>query len=227
METLRLEYAYRETRVDADSTNYQATTVSIRLPSVVSSSFSGVKQPRSIVAITQNAEDEKSFRQKHLATYSSVYHRRYHKSPQSFLWRVVEDLKVLSIRVVDLSIPKDVVDSYIYTLRFTFPHPISPTCIAFSDSKERDLLSVFVLTDSKQIWTLSLRPDFFSKSSSMDENLMDWCNVYSPRSLGIKTPYRLVALNEDELIISFHDGALARLERNGETIGIIGFNDSS
>lgn len=219
METLRLEYAYRETRVDADSTNYQATTVSIRLPSVVSSSFSGVKQPRSIVAITQNAEDEKSFRQKHLATYSSVYHRRYHKSPQSFLWRVVEDLKVLSIRVVDLSIPKDVVDSYIYTLRFTFPHPISPTCIAFSDSKERDLLSVFVLTDSKQIWTLSLRPDFFSKSSSMDENLMDWCNVYSPRSLGIKTPYRLVALNEDELIISFHDGALARLERNGETIG--------
>ncbi|RKF56850.1 Nucleoporin NUP120 [Erysiphe neolycopersici] len=219
METPRLEYTYRETRVDADSTNHQATTISIRLPTVVSSSFSGVKQPRSIVAITQNAEDEKSFRQKHLATYSSVYHRRFYMSPRSFLWRVVENLRVLSIRVVDLSIPKNVVDSYIYTLRFTFPHPISPTCIAFSDSKERDLLSVFVLTDSKQIWTLSLRPDFFSKTSSMDENIMDWCNVYSPRSLGIKTPYRLVALSEDELLISFHDGALARLERAEDKTG--------
>ncbi|POS86641.1 hypothetical protein EPUL_002914 [Erysiphe pulchra] len=219
METLRLEYTYRETRVDADSTNHQATTISIRLPTVVSSSFSGVKQPRSIVAITQNAEDEESFRQKHLAIYSSVYHRRFSMSPRSFLWRVVENLRVLSIRVVDLSIPKNVVDSYTYTLRFTFPHSISPTCIAFSDSKERDVLSVFVLTDSKQIWTLSLRPDFFSKTSSMDQSMLDWCDVYSPRSLGIKTPYRLVALNENELLISFHDGALARLERNEDTTG--------
>ncbi|KAI6246010.1 Nucleoporin [Erysiphe necator] len=219
MEAIRLEYSYRETRLDVHSTDHQATTISIRLPTAVPSSFSGVKQSRSIIAITQNAEDEKTFRQRYIATSSSIYHRRHNRTPQSFLWRVIENQNVLSIRVVDLSVPSNVAEPFIYTLRFTFPHSILPTCIAFSDSRERDELTVYVLTDSKQIWTLSLRPDFFSNASSIDENMTDWCNIYYPRSLGIKTPYRLVALNDNELMISFHDGALARLERSEDLSG--------
>lgn len=211
MEATRKIYFYRETRLDLDSATL-STTVSIRLPTDVSPNFSGTKHQTSIITSNSSAEDEISFRRKYLATASSVYHSQHFNPSKRYLWRVLENGKVFSIRAVDISTQGNARDSYL-NLRFSFPHPILPSCIALSDCQERDILSIFLLTASKHVWTLSLRPEFFREISSMDENLMDWCNVHSPKSLGIKIPHRLVALSADELLISFHDGALVRLER--------------
>ena len=200
--------AYKETRLNLDPA-VQGSTVAIRLPP---HGASRNVQKRSQVLDVPIAEDESAFRQKHLATSASIYHRVHHKSPRSFLWRILEEGKVLSIRVIDVSRQDKTADANL-TLRLEFPSPIRPACIALSDSKEHDVLSVFVLTEAKHLYTLSLRPDFFRKSSSTEDNVGDWCKSYLSSQFAFKTPHRLAALAADQLLISQVDGQLLRLER--------------
>jgi len=214
METSNPSYAYKETRLDLDPAT-QGSTVAIRLPAHGASTHPPrTVEKRSHITEIPIAEDESAFRQRHLATAASVYHRVYHKSPRSFLWRVLEDGKVLSIRAVDVSRPSKSTDSNL-TLRLTLPHRILPGCIAFSDSKDHDILSVFVVTDRKELYTLSLRPDYFRRPSSTEDNVDDWCKSSTIAAFySAKVPHRLVALTADVLLVSVQDGSLVRLERN-------------
>lgn len=205
-------YAYKETRLDLDSST-QDSTIAIRLPSnSISTALSRATHKRSNTTDFPLAEDENVFRQKHLATAASIYYRQHHKSPRSFLWRILEGGKVLSIRALDVSKQSNAAEAYL-TLHLTFPHEIWNSCIAFSDSKDHDVLSVFVVTEQKTVWTLTLRPDFFRKPSSTEDNVADWCKSYIIHTLGMKKPHRLVALNADELLVSTIDGSIVRLNR--------------
>jgi len=214
METSNPFYAYKETRLDLDPAT-QGSTVAIRLPAHGASTYpSRTAQKRSHITEIPIAEDEIAFRQRYLATAASVYHRVHYKSPRSFLWRVLEDGKVLSVRAVDVSRPSNSADAHL-TLRLTFPHRILPGCIALSDSKDHDILSVFVVTDKKELYTLSLRPDYFRRSSSTEDNVEDWCKPSTIAAFySTKVPHRLVALTADVLLVSIQDGSLVRLERN-------------
>ncbi|KAH7330131.1 nucleoporin Nup120/160-domain-containing protein [Rhexocercosporidium sp. MPI-PUGE-AT-0058] len=213
METSTPTYAYKETRLDLHSTT-QGSTVAIRLPTHGASTYpSRTAQKRPHVAELPVAEDENAFRARHLASAASIYHRTHYQSPRSFLWRILEDGKVLSIQSVDVSKPSTVADANI-TLRLTLPSAVKPGCIALADSKDHDILSVFILTESKQLYTLTLRPDHFRRAASTEDNVGDWCKTYSSAAFGLKAPHRLVALSADELLISTIDGALLRLERN-------------
>lgn len=205
-------YEYKETRLNLDPAVHDST-ISIRLPAHGASSWtSRTAQKRSHVADIPIAEDENAFRQKHLATSASIYNRVYHKSPRSFLWRILEDGKVLSIRAVDVTRQPNVADAN-FTLRLTLPSPIRPACIAFADSNEHDVLSAFVLTESSHLYTLNLRPDYFRKQSSTEGNVGAWCKSYLPSAFSFKSPHRLVALNADELLVAAQDGGLMKLER--------------
>lgn len=211
-------YAYKETRLNLDSA-IQSSTVAIRLPSHGILPFAKASgQKRSHNTDPAIAEDESSFRQRHLATAASIYHRTHQKTPRSFLWRVLEDGIVLSIRAVDVSKSPNVADAHL-TLRLTFPSPIRPSCIAFSDSSEHDVLSVFALTESNVLYTLSLRPDFFRKSSSTDDNVGDWCKPYVSSAFRFKHPHRLVALSSESVLISLHDGGLLKLDKRSGSDG--------
>ncbi|KAL2067168.1 hypothetical protein VTL71DRAFT_1592 [Oculimacula yallundae] len=206
-------YSYKETQLDLDSTT-QGCTVAIRLPVHGASTYpSRATQKRPHIAEIPVAEDENAFRARYLASEASIYHRVHHQSPRSFLWRILEDGKVLSIQSVDVSKPSTVADANI-TLRLTLPSAIKPGCIALSDSKEHDVLSVFILVESKQLYTLTLRPDHFRRAASTEDNVGDWCKLYTSAAFSLKAPHRLVALSADELLISTVDGALLRLERN-------------
>jgi nuclear pore complex protein Nup160 len=219
MEASSPYYAYKETRLDLDPV-IQGSTVFIRLPSYgTSTSLIKAGQKRPHLADIPIAEDENSFKQRHLATAASIYHRKHHRSPRSFLWRILEDGKVLSLRAVDVSRQKDSADANL-TLRLSFPHAIRPSCVAFSDSKDHDVLTAFVLTETKHLYTLSLRPDYFRRASSTEDNVGDWCKSYLPAA-SFKFPHRMVALGTDELLISFIDGALVKLERNPGTDGML------
>jgi nuclear pore complex protein Nup160 len=212
-------YGYKETRVDLQPSS-QGSTVAIRLPTHGTSIFpSRTALKRSHVIEFPAAEDEEIFRQRHLATASSIYHRAHHGSPRSILWRVLENSRVLSLQAVDIS--KDTLKhkkhapaaNSTITLRLNFPNPILPSCIAFSDSREHDTLSVFVLTDNYHLYTLTLRPEHFQKSEASDGNVGDWCKTYLSSAFSFKHPHRLVALSADELLISLIDGGLLKLTR--------------
>jgi len=211
METLPTVYAYRETRLNLDPST-QDSTVAIRLPAPGAPWSSRIAQRRPHIVEIPVAEDEATFKQRHLATAASIYHRVHHKSPRSFLWRVLEDGKVLSIQAVDVSRQPNVADANL-TLRLSFPSRIVPTCVALSDSDAHDVLSVFVMTESKYLYTLNLRPDHFRKPSSTEDNVGDWCRSYSSSSLTFKYCHRLVALAADVLLLSFTNGELLRLTR--------------
>lgn len=213
MEVASPFYAYKETRLDLDPTT-QGSTIAIRLPTHSSISYSSrASQKQSHIAEPSTAQDESTFREKHLATAASIYYRIHHKTPRSFLWRVLEDGKVLSIRAVDVSKQANLPDASL-TLHLRFPESIMSGCIAFSDSKEHDVLSVFVLTESKLLYTLSLRPDYFRRPASTEDNVADWCKSYSSSVFSFKQPHRIVALSADELFVALQDGSLLKLERN-------------
>ncbi|KAH8663019.1 nucleoporin Nup120/160-domain-containing protein [Tricladium varicosporioides] len=220
MESRSPFYAYKETRLDLDP-SIQHSTVAIRLPQLGASTWSTSRtaSKRSQILELPVAEDEDTFRQRQLATAASVYHRQYHRSPRSFLWRVLESGKVLSIRVVDVSRDKNAPDSNL-TLRFYFQSPIMPCGVAFSDSREHDVLSAFVMTDNFQLHTLSLRPDYFRKTSSTEGNVEDWCKSYLSPAFGFKKAHRLIALNSDEVIVSLIDGGLLKLVKKSGGDGL-------
>jgi nuclear pore complex protein Nup160 len=205
-------YAYKETRLNLDPAT-QGSIVTISLPAHGASTWTSRKaQKRSHGTEIPIAEDETAFRKKNLATAASIYHRQHHPSPRSFLWRILEDGKVLAIRAVDVCRPTNVTDASL-TLRLTFPSTITPGCVAFADSKEHDVLNLFVVTESRQLYTLSLRPDYFRKASSTEDNVRDWCKVSIPSSFTIGHPHRLVALSADELLVSSPNGELQKLAR--------------
>jgi nuclear pore complex protein Nup160 len=205
-------YAHKETRLNLDPAS-QGSIVTISLPAHGASTWSSKKsQKRSHSTDIPVAEDENTFRKKHLATAASIYHRQHQRFPGAFLWRILEDGKVLSIRAVDVCKQTDTPDANL-TLRLVFPSSITPHCIAFSDSQENDVLNVFAVTEARQLYTLNLRPDFFRKASSTDDNVGDWCKVAVPSSFAIGHPHRLVALSADELLISSPNGELQKLAK--------------
>jgi nuclear pore complex protein Nup160 len=212
-------YGYKETRVDLEPLS-QGSTVAIRLPSHGGASRTTQKRSH----IVKLSEDEEIFKQRHLSTASSVYHRAHHSSPRSILWRVLENSTVLSLQAVDIS--KDTAKEEEHdphtpvTLRLNFPNPILPSCIAFSDSRDRDTLSVFVLTENYHLYTLTLRPAHFHKNKSLEADIDTWCKTYLSSAFSFKHPHRLVALTADELLVSLIDGGLLKLTRKSDGNGI-------
>jgi nuclear pore complex protein Nup160 len=202
--------AYKEIRLNLDPAT-QGSTIPIRLPQH-GASWPSRRQKQSGISETPAAEDEGAFRQKNLATGASIYHRTHHKTPKSFLWRVLEGGKVLSIRVVDILKQTGAAD-FNLTLRLHFADPIKPGCVVFSDSKEHDVLSVFVLTEKNHLYTLSLRPEHFRKPSCTEDNVGDWCKSYLSGQFAFRKPFRLATLGADELLVSYQDGELTRLTR--------------
>jgi nuclear pore complex protein Nup160 len=173
MDSSDAPYVLKETRLNLEPPA-SAFVVNIKVPST---SASNRYQRQSVQKPAD--EDETAFRLKNLATASSIYRRQWHDTPRSFLWRVLDDGSVLSIRVVDVSRTKDAPESSLI-LNFRFPAPIQPGCVALADPQEHDALGVYVLDQVNQLYSFMLRPEFFRKKSSMDAVLTDFAKIYSP-----------------------------------------------
>lgn len=162
---------------------------------------------------TPIAKDEDEFARRQLATQGNVYFRKRKTYPRTFVWRVVNDSKVLEIQCADLTKAGSEKFEYNVTLRLHFPEQIIPSGIALADHEEHEALSVFVITESKQLHTLSLRPEFFRRIESIDDNVADWCKSTTPAPLSFSHPHRLHASSPLELFVSLDNGALLRLTR--------------
>jgi nuclear pore complex protein Nup160 len=206
---------YKDTRVDLRPFS-PATVANIN----VSPQQSALRRPRfSISSASASdpeppiAKDEDEFARRYLATQGAVYFRKRRTYPRTFLWRVVNDNKVLEIQCADLTKGGSEHFEDNVTLRLHFNEQIIPSGVALADREDHEILTVFVITASKQLHTLALRPEFFRRPESIDENVSDWCKSCIPAPLSFSYPHRLHASSPLELFISLDNGALLRLTR--------------
>ncbi|KAK7753701.1 hypothetical protein SLS62_004324 [Diatrype stigma] len=203
--------AYKETRLNFEPSS-SALVVDLDLPSTVNGGRNRRRANGSVDRSNAQAESD-DLRARTCASASSTYHRKHHAYPKSFLWRLLENDTVLSIRAIDVLRPEKVADANL-VLNFRFAHPIRPGGIALTDPQDHDALTVFVLDSSNQLHTLFLRPDSFRKRSFVETGLGDACKVHHPNALKVRHPYRLYAINHDQLIVTLSDGGLIRFDRN-------------
>lgn len=200
------EVLYKETRLNLEPAS-QSSTVQIRVAPQgaygrSSSSRSGA-----------SADDEKGYKSKSLATASSIYYRKYNGSPRGFIWRVLDNGNVLSLRVADVCKQEKEPDAPLI-LNLRFPTALRASCIGFADYEDNDALCVYAVDHSNQLWSLTLRPDHFRKRTATDGGLGDACKSYSPPGFGFKHPHRLAVVNPDQLIVTMHDGGILKFDRN-------------
>lgn len=206
---------YKETRVNLEPAS-TASIVQIRLPSPTQSR----SRDRRSNGADKYAEEERLYRSKNLATAASIYHRKYHESPRSFLWRVLEDDTVLSIRAADVCKQEIAVDANLI-LNLRFPNTIRPSCIALADPPDHDALYVFVLDQTNHLYTIILRPDHFRKRSASESGLGDACTTYLASAFSFKHPHRLIAVTASQVAVTLHDGGLIRFDRNRPNDGML------
>ncbi|OKL60069.1 hypothetical protein UA08_04475 [Talaromyces atroroseus] len=205
---------YKETKVDVRPVEASAV-VDIQIPTQenaqrrVRLSLSSGAAHDDIIGI----KDDEDFAKRYLATQGSVYFRQRRVYPRTFLWRVVNENKVLEIQSTDVS--KSTIDhnEANLVLRLDFQEAILPSGVALADTEDHDVLNVFVLTSSRRLYTIALRPEFFRRASSIDENIQDWCKSFTPSPLSFTQPHRLHACSTKELFIALDSGALLRLTR--------------
>ena len=205
---------FKETRVNLDPTS-PGTAIQILVPAHGQSQRSfRFAQQRHFPGNGDAAEDEDAFSKRFLASSGSLYFRKNKSYPRSFLWRVLEDRNILELRSIDLTKSEHDRHEATLILRLVFPNAIRTGGVALSDREDHDLLSVFVLTNRNELYTLTLRPDVFCRVAATEGNVQEWCKSFVPATFSISKPHRLLTIGPDELWVSLHDGRLLRLTRS-------------
>ncbi|KAK4226913.1 nucleoporin Nup120/160-domain-containing protein [Podospora fimiseda] len=209
MTSRNFEILYKEARLNLEPSS-PSSVVQLRVApqSAYGRSSSSIANRSSAAAA-----DEKAYRSKNLATASSIYHRKHHKSPRSFLWRVLENGSVLSLRASDVCKHQQHDADAPLIINMQFPSAIHNSCIGFADPKDTDALCVFVIDQSNQLYSITLRPEHFRKKTATEGGLGDACKLYTPPGFSFKHPHRLAVVNSDQLIVAMHDGGILKFDR--------------
>jgi nuclear pore complex protein Nup160 len=160
-----------------------------------------------------HARDESTYAKEFLASQGSVYFRSARTYPRTFIWRVLEDSRILELRCADLARSKHEIDEAHLTIRFEVQDIIIPAGVALSDAEEQDVLHVFIITTKKELRTLAVSLDFFRNADFSKADSRRWCQTFVPSTFTIDTPHRLHAHTPFELFVSFDSGRLQRLTR--------------
>ncbi|KAK3394586.1 nucleoporin Nup120/160-domain-containing protein [Podospora didyma] len=204
MSSRDFEVLYKEARINLEPAS-QASIVRVRVAAQSAYSRSST--------VSTALDDEKGYRARSLATASSIFYRKHHSSPRAFLWRVVENGTILSLRAADVCQQKKAADAPLI-LHLHFPSAIRASCVAFSDSKDHDALCVYVVDQSNLFYVITLRPEHFRKRSAIEGGLGDAYHTFSPPGFGFKHPHQLVVVNPDQMIVTMHDGGILKFDRN-------------
>jgi len=218
MATATAPYLYTEARLNIEPAYHNST---LHISTESAGPFSGRKRTR--LDDSDIDQDEDAFAIRNLASEGSIFFRRRDRSPRSFLWRVLQDRKLLEIQCIDLLQPRRNTQESVLTFALSFANPIRPNGIAFADPEQHDVLDIFVLTTGNELFTFSLTKALLLKGvvpspSNFDASGCYKC--YKPTSFSFKHPYKLVATSSQELFISLHDGGLLRLDRKPGENGV-------
>ena len=201
---------HKETRVSLEPLCPNAT-IHIQIPSTTTFGRSSPLKRR-IINRTLRYESEDSFKRSRLSKNGSIYFRKSKRYPRSILWRTL-DQTVLELRSVDLSKSDREEKEATLTVQLKFPDVIRQGCVAFADPVEGDLLDIFVLSKGADLYTITLRPDFFCRLEVSEGDTARWCQAFKPATLHISTPHRLVACSSLSLLVGLGDGRLMHLTR--------------
>ncbi|KAL8733716.1 MAG: hypothetical protein Q9166_001909 [cf. Caloplaca sp. 2 TL-2023] len=202
-------YAFTETRVDCEALE-PCSVVQVQLPSSRAS-----RPQRRIVSTTAGStafNNEEIYSRSSLASASSLYFSNLHRYPQSFLWRVLENSKVLELRSIDLHKNDSNQAENTVILQLGFPSVIRRGGVALADDR-RDTLSVFILTKGNELFTLTIPIKLFNDVAASEEEPEKWCKIFKPSSFVLSTPHRLVAGSPGQLAVALADGKLLTLTR--------------
>ena len=180
------------------------------------------KQQQQQPALISGSEDETTFAKDHLASSAALHFRRKDVYPRSLLWRVLGGRNVLALRFVDFTRRPQEGTEATAELRFIFPDPIRPAAVSVADDEDDDeVVNVFALTTSNQLYTIPLRSELFRAVGSARTTSTEaaWCKSYLSPSFAFRYPYRLVARTSRELVMTLHDGGLLRLTRQARDDG--------
>ncbi|KAL1607774.1 hypothetical protein SLS60_002710 [Paraconiothyrium brasiliense] len=204
---------YKEARLNIEPA-FPGSTISITLPAKSANAIGFSTRPKRTIYSEKDAGiDDDAFTKRHLANDGSVYFRRRHTYPRSFLWRMLDERKTLEIQAVDLENDERSTHEANLTLLLHFSSPIRPFCVAFADPDDKSSISVFAITTTNELYSLSIPCAFFSRESASEVEIDFWCKRSSPALLHANTPYRLVAVGIDQLLVSLDSGSILRLVR--------------
>ncbi|KAF2833297.1 hypothetical protein CC86DRAFT_338514 [Ophiobolus disseminans] len=202
---------YKEARLNIEPA-FPGSTIAFTLPASSLSTFgSRTTAKRTIIHEQYADQDEEAFTRRHLASDGSLFFRQQHAYPRSFLWRVLDNRKMLEIQAVDLDHDASHHFEANLTLLFQFPSPIRPFCVAFAEPSERDALTVFAITTSNDLYVLTIHRDFFTNPAASEQEIESWCKRSEPILFSGRIPYRLVAVDVNELLVALDDGAICRM----------------
>jgi hypothetical protein len=202
---------YKEARLNIEPA-FPGSTIAFTLPATSLTTFgSRTAAKRSVVPEKYTDQDEDAYTRRHLATEGSLYFRQYHAYPRSFLWRVLDNRKVIEIQSVDLDHSASERFEANLTLVLRFPSPLRPFCITFAEPSDRDALTVFAITTANDLYVLTIPRDFFTNPAASEQEIDGWCKRSEPTLFSGRIPYRLFAVSVDELLVTLDDGAICRI----------------
>lgn len=208
---------FKEARSDLEPVTL-GSVIQIQIPSTGAFAVR-TRQQRRILNNTANHRDEDSFTKSCIATSGSFYFGKSKRHPRSFLWRVLQEEKVLELRSIDLSKSSDEKREASYIIQLCFPTGIKRGGVALADLEDQDVLNIFALTRGNELYTFTLRKDFFCHAAASEEDVSRWCKTYKPATFSISTPYSLIAASFRHLIVSLSDGRILRLTRSKDEDG--------
>ncbi|KAL9104262.1 MAG: hypothetical protein Q9163_000758 [Psora crenata] len=205
-------YLFKDVR--ADTENPIGPIIQIQVPQT--SAFSvRQRQHRRVVRNNQVFDTQDAFRNRYLASSASIHHGASKRYPRSYLWRVLNDQKVLELRSVDLSKSDRDKRDALYTIQLCFKGQLKHGGVALADTHDPNHLNVFAVTRGNELYTFAIRKDIFCNVAASDEDPARWCKVTRPATFSISAPHLLVAASAHQLIVSLTDGRLLLLTRKG------------
>lgn len=171
-------------------------------------------------SLATQARDEATYIKQFLASQGSLYFRHAKKYPRSFVWRVLDEGKILELRCADLARSKHETSEAFLTVRFEVQDAILPGGIALSDTEDQEMLHIFLVTSQKELHTLAVPFNLFRNAESAQADSRTWCKTFVPSSFTIDTPHRLYAHTPYELFVSLDSGRLQRLTRKAGDDGL-------
>ena len=207
----------KETRADHEPVT-SGSVIQIQITST--SAFTvRPRQQRRILKNTTGYRDEHSFTKCCIATTGSLYFGKSKRHPRSFLWRVLQEGKVLELRSIDLSKSSGETREASLIIQFCFLAGLKHGGVALVDLEHQDALNVFALTKGNELYTFTLSKDFFCNAAASEEEVSRWCKAFKPATFSISTPHSLIAASFRQLIFSLSDGRILRLTRDKDEDG--------
>lgn len=209
---------FKETRISNEAA--AGSIIRIGVPSTgLTAPFSRNSGRRLVFNTIPKYKDEDSFATNLLASSGSIHFGSTKRYPRNIVWRVLGGRNILELRSADLSKNDREAREATCVIQLVFTNIIRDGAVALADSEDQDLLCLFVIPKGSDLYTFTIRRDFFCRPSASEEDVHKWCKISKPASFSIGTPYRLIAGTSRQLIVSLSDGRLLHLTRRPEDDG--------